>query len=122
MNKDYIRFVTVKTVFGEKSLVVSKEEYDDYREKVNQCFERLEKRISALEGANDSSKKEELEDKYQKEAEEVKNEDWDAVAALNNTDLYGLLNILLEESGEKDYFIDMLNNIKSAFGIQGKEK
>ena len=47
----------------------------------------------------------------------VTTKDWDAIAALNDTDLYGLLNMMLEESGEKDRFVDKLNSVKSAFGL-----
>ena len=45
----------------------------------------------------------------------VTNKDWDFIAKINDTDLYGLLNILLKELGEEGNVTDSLNNIKSAF-------
>ena len=41
--------------------------------------------------------------------------DWDFIARLNNTDLYGLLNVLLKESGEEENVIKELNQVKAAF-------
>lgn len=49
------------------------------------------------------------------------NNDWDCIAKINDTDLYGLLNILLERSGEKYNLINTLNNIKYAFGVNKEE-
>lgn len=45
----------------------------------------------------------------------VTNKDWDFIAKINDTDLYGLLNIMLKELGEEDNVTDTLDNIKSAF-------
>lgn len=45
----------------------------------------------------------------------ITNKDWDCLAAINNTDLYGLLNILLSETGEEEGVIDMLNQLKEVF-------
>ena len=45
----------------------------------------------------------------------ITNEDWDLIAKINNTDLYGLLNILLKETGEEEDFIDTLYEVKLMF-------
>lgn len=52
--KNYISYVTVKTVFGEEVLVPTKEEYKYFRENVSYYLERLGSRIAALEGDRNS--------------------------------------------------------------------
>lgn len=42
------------------------------------------------------------------------NKDWDLIAKINDTDLYGLLNIMLKKLGEEDSVTETLNDIKSA--------
>jgi hypothetical protein len=42
------------------------------------------------------------------------NKEWDIIAIINKTDLYGLLNIMLKELGEEDSVTETLNDIKSA--------
>lgn len=43
------------------------------------------------------------------------NKDWDTIAIINKTDLYGLLNIMLKELGEEDSVTETLNQLKSVF-------
>lgn len=43
------------------------------------------------------------------------NEDLDLVATIYGTDLYGLLNILLKETGKEEDFINELNKVRALF-------
>ena len=45
----------------------------------------------------------------------VTDKDWDLIAKINDTDLYGLLNIMLKELGEEENVTDALNQLKNAF-------
>lgn len=49
------------------------------------------------------------------------NKDWDTLAIINKTDLYGLLNILLKETGGEDGVMDKLNQVKALF-VGNKEE
>lgn len=47
----------------------------------------------------------------------IANKDWDVVAAIYDTDLYGLLNILLKDSHyDEEDIIDTINMLKATLG------